>query len=199
MLTAGANHVVIEVLDQAGKVSRVSRSILLQPPTAASAAPAKLAVESPANGARIENGSVVVSGTTDGTLTINGIAAPTVNPSGRFEMRLVFPAGQQTITLVARNTAGASVTETRTFTVAYTTAVIQVSVKGGEAWLQATVDGTVIPGAHVYKDGERATFSGREVRIRTGNAAATQITHNGVSLGTMGDQGQVVEKVYSAP
>ena len=190
---------MIEVLDQSGKVSKVNRSILLLPATAASASPVKLVVESPANGACVEDGLVVVSGTTDGTLTINGVPAPVVVPGGRFEARLVFPAGQQTITLVARNAAGASLSEARTVTVAYGAAVIQVSVKGGDAWLQATVDGTVVAGTRVYRDGESASFSGREVRIRTGNAAATQITHNGVSEGPLGGQGQVVEKVYNAP
>lgn len=197
-LTAGANHVVVEVLDQSGKVSRVSRSIMLQGAAAASGSPVKLLVDSPANGARIENSSVTVSGTTDGVLAINGTAVPVTN--GRFESRLGYPAGSQTITIVARNAAGASVTETRTVTVAYTAAVVQVSLKGGDAWLQATVDGTLVAGTgRVYRDGETATFTGRQVVVRTGNAAATQITHNGVAEGALGAQGQVVEKAYSAP
>ncbi|HZP95998.1 MAG TPA: RodZ domain-containing protein [Candidatus Limnocylindria bacterium] len=198
-LTPGANHVIIEVLDQSGKVSRVSRSIILQPQSAASAAPVKLVIDSPPNGARIENSAVTVSGTTDGTLTINGAPIPVVTPPGRFEARLSFPAGAQTITIVSRNSAGASVTETRTVTVAYTAAVIQILVKGGEAWVQAVVDGTVVPGTgRVYRDGETATFSGKQVTLRTGNAAATQVTHNGVFEGALGAQGQVVEKVYTA-
>jgi cytoskeletal protein RodZ len=197
-LTPGSNHVIIEVLDQSGKVSRISRSIILQPQVTTSAAPVKLVVESPANGARFENTSVTVSGTTDGTLTVNGNAVP-VGPTGRFEARFNYPAGPQTVTIVARNPTGASVTETRAVTVAYTAAVIQVFVKGGDAWLQATVDGAVVPGTgRVYKDGESATFTGRQVTLRSGNAAATLVTHNGVSEGALGAQGQVVEKVYSA-
>lgn len=196
-LTAGANHVVVEVLDQSGKVSRVSRSIMLQPDAAASATPVKLVIDSPANGARFENTFVTVSGTTDGTLTINGTAASVTN--GHFEAHLSYPAGQQTITIVARNAAGASVTEMRTVTVAYTAAVIQVTMKGGDAWMQAMVDGTVVTGTgRVYKDGESATFTGRQVVVRTGNAAVTQITHNGVPEGALGTQGQVVEKTYTA-
>ena len=198
-LTPGANHVVIEVLDQTGKVSRVSRSIILQPQPAASAAPVKLVVQSPANGALIENSAVTVSGTTDGTLTINGAPVPVVPQAGRFEARITFPAGAQTITIVSRNPAGASVTETRTVTVAYTAAVIQIALKGGDAWLEVAVDGAKVPGTgHVYKDGETATFTGKQVTVRTGNAAATQVTHNGVFEGALGAQGQVVEKVYSA-
>lgn len=196
-LQPGANHVAVEVLDQAGKVSRVSRSILLQPQVATSAAPVKLIVDSPANGARFENTSVVVSGTTDGTITLNGAPIPS-NAGGRFEARINFPAGQQSVTIVARGASGASVTETRTVTVAYTTAVVQVTLKGGDAWLQATVDGTVVPGTgRVYKEGETATFSGKQVSLRTGNAAATLVIYNGVPQGALGTQGQVVEKTYT--
>jgi len=199
-LTAGSNHIRVEVLDPAGKVSRVDRTVILQPEFAASAAPIKLVLDSPANGARVENAAVVVSGTTDASsITINGIAAPITNPGGRFEGRFTTPAGAQTFTVVARNNAGGSVTETRSVSVAYTAAVVLVAVKGGDAWVQATVDGTIVPGTgRVYKDGETVSVTGREVRIRSGNAAATQITYNGLPQGAMGANGQVVEKTYSA-
>ena len=199
-LTAGSNHIVVEVLDPSGKVSKVNRSVLLQPQNAGSPAPLKLTVDFPTNGGRVENQAVVVSGSTDASsLTINGVQAPITNPGGRFEGRFTTPAGPQTFTIVARNASGASVTETRSVTVAYTAAVIVVSVKGGDAWIQATVDGTVVAGTgRVYKDGESASFQGREVRIRSGNGAATQITYNGRFEGPLGQQGQVVEKVYTA-
>lgn len=200
-LTAGSNHVIVEVLDQAGKVSRISRTIILRPAQAdASAAPVKLVVDSPANGARFENTAVTVSGTTDGALTINGVAATVNAPDGRFESRVRYPAGTQTVTIVARGSSGASVTETRTVTVVYTVAVVQVTVRGGEAWMQATVDGAVVAGTgRVYRDGETATFTGREVRVRSGNGAVTFVTYNGASQGAVGTQGQVVEKIYTAP
>jgi cytoskeletal protein RodZ len=199
-LTAGSNHIVVEVLDPSGKVSRVNRSVILQGQIAGSAAPIKLVLDSPANGARIENAVVVVSGTTDApSVTVNGFAAPITNPGGRFEARFTTPAGPWTFTIIAKNAAGASVTEIRTVTVTYTAAVVLVVMKGGDAWMQATVDGTVVAGTgRVFKDGESASFQGREVRIRTGNAAATTITHNGQPEGAMGQQGQVVEKVYTA-
>jgi cytoskeleton protein RodZ len=196
-LTAGPNHVIVEVLDQSGKVSRISRNIILQPQAAASIAPVRLAVESPANGTRVENTFVTISGTSDGTVTVNGVAAPVTN--GRFEAHLVYPAGQQAITVVAKSASGASVTETRSVTVAYTAAFVQVVVRGGDAWLQAVVDGTVVAGTgRIYKDGETQTFTGRQVVLRTGNAGATQVTYNGVSQGALGSSGQVVEKVYTA-
>jgi cytoskeletal protein RodZ len=200
-LTQGANHVIVEVLDQSGKVSRVSRSILLQPQVAAtSAPPIALTLDEPANGARYENVPVTVVGRTDPTVSsvvVNGAVVPV--QSGRFEARFYFPAGAAQITVVAQNVSGGNVTVARQVTVVYTSAVVQVFVKGGEAWLQATVDGSVVAGTgRVYKDGEAATFTGRTVTVRSGNAAATQVTYNGVFQGTMGQQGQVVEKVYTA-
>jgi cytoskeletal protein RodZ len=199
-LTQGANHVIVEVLDQSGKVSRVTRSILLQPQVAASQAPVRLVLDSPAQGARVENGPVVITGSTDAaSVTINGVQAPITVPGGRFEGRFTTPAGAQTFTVVARSASGATATETRTVTVAYTAAVILVQIKGGDAWVQATVDGSVVAGTgRVFKDGEAGTYTGRQVVIRTGNAAATLITHNGTNEGAMGQQGQVVEKVYTA-
>jgi len=192
--------VIVEVLDQSGKVSRVTRSILLQPQVAASQAPVRLTLDSPAQGARVENGPVVITGSTDAaSVTINGVQAPITVPGGRFEGRFTTPAGAQTFTVVARSASGATATETRTVTVAYTAAVILVQIKGGDAWVQATVDGTLAPGTgRVFKDGEASTYTGRQVVIRTGNAAATLITHNGTNEGAMGQQGQVVEKVYTA-
>jgi hypothetical protein len=196
-LTPGANHVVVEVLDQSGKVSRVSRSILLQPAVAATSARVRLTVDSPVNGARVENTFVMISGTSDGDVTVNGVTTPTAN--GRFETRLWFPAGAQVVTVVARSTTGGSLAETRGVTVVYTAAVVQVAIRGGDAWMQATVDGTVAAGTgRVFKDGETQTFTGKQVLVRSGNAGATQITVNGVSQGPLGGTGEVVEKVYTA-
>ena len=201
-LTQGANHVIVEVLDPSGKVSRVNRSILLQPQAATtSAPPLRLTLEQPANGARVENASVHIVGVVDTNatgLTINGSAIP-INPGGRFDALFNFPAGQQAVTVVARNASGASVTETRSVTVVYTAAVVMVFVNGGDAWVQATVDGAIVAGTgRVYKEGETATFVGKQVAIRTGNAAATKITFNGNFLGALGGNGEVVEKVYTA-
>lgn len=200
-LTTGPNHVRVEVLDQSGKVSHVDRSILLQPQVAASGPPpVALRVDEPQDGARYENAPVTIVGTTEPNVTrviVNGATVPVDN--GRFQARFYFPAGPAEITVITQNPAGRSNTIKRQVTVVYTSAVVQVFVRGGDAWLQATVDGTVAAGTgRVYKDGETATFTGRTVAIRSGNAAATQLTYNGVYQGTMGLQGQIAEKVYSA-
>ena len=115
------------------------------------------------------------------------------------EARFYFPSGPTQITVIAQNASGGSVTLARQVTVVYTSAVVQVFFRGGEAWMQATVDGTVASGTgRVYAEGETATFTGKTVAIRSGNGAVTNITYNGVYQGTMGSQGQVTEKVYRA-
>jgi hypothetical protein len=77
---------------------------------------------------------------------------------------------------------------------------VSVTLKGGEAWLQATVDGTLVAGTgRVFKEGETATYTGREVRLRSGNGAATLVSHNGQPAVAIGKQGEIVERVYTAP
>lgn len=199
-LNPGSNHIVVEVLDVTGKVGRASRVVRLEQAAASPGQPV-IIVESPANGATFTNAQVLVSGRFDPTVTalsVNGVQVP-ISSARLFEIRFTYPAGQQTITIVAQNAAGATTTETRAVTVAYTAAVVNVTLKGGEAWLQATVDGTVVAGTgRVFKDGETATYTGREVRLRSGNAAATIVSYNGQPAVALGQQGEVVERIYKA-
>jgi cytoskeletal protein RodZ len=199
-LNPGSNHIVVEVLDTTGKVGRASRTVRLETASSTPGQPV-VVIEEPANGATFTNAPVFVRGGIDPTvtaLTVNGVQLP-ISPARRFEIRFTYPAGAQTITIVARNAAGATTTETRAVTVAYTAAVVNVTLKGGEAWLQATVDGTVVPGTgRVFKDGESATYTGREVRLRSGNGAATIVSYNGQPAVAIGQQGEVVERVYTA-
>jgi hypothetical protein len=199
-LNPGSNHIVVEVLDVTGKVGRASRTVRLETVVSTPGQPV-IIVEQPANGATFTNTPVLVSGRFDPSvtvLTVNGVQIP-INEARRFEVRFTYPAGPQTITIIARDAAGATTTETRAVTVAYTAAVVNVTVKGGEAWLQATVDGTVVPGTgRVFKEGEGATYTGREVRLRSGNGAATLVSYNGQPAVAMGQQGEVVERIYTA-
>jgi cytoskeleton protein RodZ len=199
-LNPGSNHIVVEVLDVTGKVGRASRVVRLETAAASPGTPV-IIVEGPANGATVTNTPVLVSGRFDASvtaLTVNGVQMPISN-ARLFEIRFTYPAGPQTISIVARNASGATTTETRAVTVAYTAAVVNVTLKGGEAWLQATVDGTVVPGTgRLFKEGETATYTGREVRLRSGNGAATIVSYNGQPAVAMGQQGEVVERIYTA-
>ena len=196
-----SNHVVIEVLDAAGKTNRVSRTIQYQAPATGITSPPILAIEQPASGATFTNTFVPVSGRVDRSVTslqVNNIPV-SVNPDGTWTARYYLPAGPQSFRVVARNSAGGTVEETRNVVVAYTAAVVNVFVNGGDAWILATVDGTNVQGTgRVYHPGETAVFTGKEVRIKSGNAANTQVIYNGQLIASLGRQGEVVERVFVA-
>jgi flagellar hook assembly protein FlgD/transcriptional regulator with XRE-family HTH domain len=200
-LKPGSNHVVIEVLDAAGKTNRVSRIIQYQAPATGITSPPILAVEQPANAATFTNTFVPVSGRVDRSVTsvqVNNIPV-SVNPDGTWTARYYLPAGPQSFRVVARNSSGGTVEETRNVVVAYTAAVVNVFVNGGDAWILATVDGTDVDGTgRVYHPGETAVFTGKEVRIKSGNAANTQVIYNGQLIASLGRQGEVVERVFVA-
>ncbi|MGH2471663.1 MAG: RodZ domain-containing protein [Candidatus Limnocylindria bacterium] len=199
-LKPGSNHVVVEVLDAAGRTNRISRTIQYQAPAVGVSAPPVLAVEQPANGATFTNTYVQVNGRVDRGVTVQINNVPVaVSSDGTFQARYYLPAGPQPFRIVARNSAGGTVEETRTVVIAYTAAVVIVRVTGGESWILATVDGKCDPcQGRVFKDGETATFQGREVRIRTGNAAAVQVNYNGQVTASLGRPGEVVERVFVA-
>jgi cytoskeletal protein RodZ len=200
-LKPGSNHVEVDVLDAAGKTNRVTRTVRYQAPTVGLANPPILAVDQPANGATLTNVYVQLSGRVDRSVTnvqVNNTPL-SVSGDGTFQARYYLPAGPHSFRVVARNSAGGTVEETRNVNVTYTAAVVNVFVRGGDTWLLATVDGTdIAETGRVYKDGETANFTGKEVRIRTGNAAVTQVIYNGQLIASLGRQGEVVERVFTA-
>jgi len=132
------------------------------------------------------------------TVQINTVPVA-VSSDGTFQARYYLPTGAQSFRIVARNSAGGTVEETRNVVIAYTAAVVIVRVTGGDSWILATVDGNCDPcQGRVFKDGETATFQGKEVRLRTGNAGVVQVNHNGQVIASLGRQGEVVERVFVA-
>jgi cytoskeletal protein RodZ len=200
-LSPGSNHVVVEVTDASGKTNHVSRNIQYQAPTTAIGPAPQLVIDQPAAGASLTNVSVLVSGHVDRSVSrvlINSIAVP-VNSDGTFQSRYFLPAGPQSFRITAQTSSGGTVEETRNIVVVYTAAVVNVFVRGGDTWMLATVDGVDVPGTgRVYKDGETAVFTGREVRIRAGNGAVAQVIYNGQLIAGLGRQGEVVERVFVA-
>jgi transcriptional regulator with XRE-family HTH domain len=199
-LKPGANHIEVEVLDAAGKTNRVSRTIQYAAPLA-SALPAQLVIEQPANGVTVTNTYVQVSGHTSGSLTTLSInnTPLALAADGKFATRYYLPAGQQTFTISARTPDGTVIQETRSVNIVYTQAVVTVFVNGGDAWILATIDGAPGNGSggRTYHDGESAVFSGKQVILRTGNAAATQVIYNGQPITKLGSGGEVVERVFT--
>jgi len=201
-LRPGVNHIEVQVLDAAGKLSEVARTVRLEAvaqPTPPAQEP-RVLVEQPAQGTTYTNSTVPISGRVEvgvTSLTVNG-APLGVGPDGRFSDSIPYPAGTHAVRFVARTAGGAEVTETRTVTVAFTSAVVTVRVQGGEAWLYVTVDGAPVPGTgRVFASGTSQTFAGKQVVVRTGNAGATAVVYNGELQGALGAQGQVVERAFT--
>jgi len=203
-LRPGPNHIEVQVLDPAGKVSQVARSVRLevaaQAPPAIEQQPPQVVVEQPAQLGVYTNSAVPVAGKAEKGVTsvlVNG-SPLAIGTDGRFTTSIDYQAGTHAIRVVARTAAGAEVIETRTVTVAFTAAVVTVRVQGGDAWLLAQVDGAQAPGTgRVFAAGTTQTFTGRQVTIRTGNAGATQIVYNGQLVGALGSAGQVVERTFT--
>jgi hypothetical protein len=202
-LRPGPNHIEVQVLDPAGKVSQVSRAIryeITAQATPTAEQPPQVVVEQPGQLAVYTNSAVPVTGKADkavAALTVNGTPV-TVGSDGRFTTTIDYPAGTHAIRVVGRTAGGAEIIETRTVTVSFTAAVVTVKVQGGDAWLLALVDGAQAPGTgKVFAAGASQTFTGKQVTIRTGNAGATQIVYNGQLVGALGSQGQVVERTFT--
>ncbi len=67
----------------------------------------------------------------------------------------------------------------------------------GNCWTMVLVDGKVVFEG-TPKTGESMSWTGqKDVVIKAGNAAAVEISKNGQQLGKLGNQGEVVEKIFS--
>ncbi|HEV2010609.1 MAG TPA: helix-turn-helix domain-containing protein [Candidatus Limnocylindria bacterium] len=201
-LKPGPNHIEVQVLDPSGKLAQASRTIQLSSVVSNDQQAPQLIIEQPANGGTYTNAPVTVSGRVDtsvASVTVNGAAA-TVGTDGKFSVTVNFVAGPQTVRVIAKTATGAEVQETRTVAVSYTAAVVTVRVTGGDALIIATVDGTQAPGTNkIFPNGQVLTFSGKTVKVRSGNAGVTFLAFNGQDIGKMGEVGQVTERSFSAP
>lgn len=72
-----------------------------------------------------------------------------------------------------------------------------IKVVGADSWIEVRTDG-VITYSHLTQPGfSRAFEAKRRVVILTGNAGAVRVSLNGQSMGTLGEDGQVLKKVYT--
>ena len=199
-LKPGANHVEVRVRDAADKQNDISRTIRFES-AAASPSPSAAAVvlDLPPNGATYTNAPVPVAGRAPAGAAVTANGKPlTVGADGRFAESISVPAGAQPIRVVVRPAGGTEVVESRNVTVAFTMAVVTVEIRGSESWLQVIVDGAVVPGfGRVLPVRTAATFRGREVTVRAGNAGATFVVFNGQDLGPLGAEGQVVDRTFA--
>lgn len=115
-LSDGSHTIAVNAQDNDGN-SAVQKSISFSVDTVAPV----LTINSPVDGSMTNNATCVVSGTTnDATsspvvVTING-SAVTINENGSFTKSVVLSEGENTITIVATDSAGKSTTITRKVT-----------------------------------------------------------------------------------
>jgi cytoskeletal protein RodZ len=110
---------------------------------------------------------------------------------GTFSADLTLGPGSWAITITASATGQADAVETRTVEVAFEGLVVTVEAVGGNAYIQAWVDGEPSQ-QKILRSGRSATFTAEQnVLIRTGNAGFTHFTVNGDDLGALGGVGRV--------
>ena len=175
------------------------------------AVPPKIDITDPPADAIAQSADFVVKGKTvpegrvtvqvfPGPLTVDGIHP---NADGTFSVNVQLNPGSNHIIVDVLDTTGKVGRASRTVRLESSSTgqpvTVSVSVKGGEAWLQATIDGTVVAGTgRVFKDGETGTYTGREVRLRSTNGAVTIVSYNGRPAVAMGQAGETVERIYTA-
>jgi cytoskeletal protein RodZ len=175
------------------------------------AVPPKIDITDPPADAISQTVDYVVKGKTvpEGRVTVQVFPGPLTvsdihpNADGTFSVSVQLNPGSNHLEVDVLDTTGKVGRASRTVRLETTTArqpiTVIVNFKGGEAWLQATVDGTVVPGtARVFKEGETATYTGREVRLRSTNGAVTMVSYNGRPAAAMGQPGETVERIYTS-
>jgi cytoskeletal protein RodZ len=71
-----------------------------------------------------------------------------------------------------------------------------LAVVGGDSYLEVEMDGTPVANVSgtIAEEGARVTLAANDaIRVRAGNAGAVRMTLNGISLGAIGEDGQVIE------
>jgi hypothetical protein len=64
------------------------------------------------------------------------------------------------------------------------------------SWIQVVVDGVRQFQGELEADTHRSWYGEERVELRIGNAGAVEVTVNGENLGTLGDVGDVVDRVF---
>jgi cytoskeletal protein RodZ len=190
-LRRGRNEFTISAVDpETGKPSDGTAKVFITVPFVVTEAPT-LTIESPAEGARFENGAVPVKGATTNAPSVRvtatytgpvagqpssiapaGGAGSSIGPKsveaatgGAFETPLDLSTGKWQITVTATSAEGKSTTLTRSVEISYKGVNLVIAVKNSRAWIKVWVDGKVsrITGSagKVFNVGKVLTFSGR--------------------------------------
>ncbi|HUH17202.1 MAG TPA: RodZ domain-containing protein [Methylomirabilota bacterium] len=116
-----------------------------------------------------------------------------VDGAGAFSGSLVLPPGTWDVTVVASGVGPV----TRRVTVLPGQGLTgTLRLVDGESWLEVDEDGSPLEGAsgNIRSAGDSIALQADDaLRVRVGNAAAVELTINGIGLGTMGADGAVIE------
>jgi cytoskeletal protein RodZ len=190
-LRRGRNEFTISAVDpETGKPSEGTAKVFITVPFVVTEAPT-LTIDSPAEGARFENGAIPVKGTTTNAGSIQvtatytgpvagqpssvapaGGAGSSIGPrrvdagtGGAFETPLDLSTGKWQITVTATSAEGKSTTLTRAVEISYKGVNLVITVKNSRAWIKVWVDGKVsrVTGSagKVFNVGKILTFTGR--------------------------------------
>ncbi len=116
----------------------------------------------------------------------------TADPAGAFARSLTLAPGTWELTVVTDRSAPVM----RTVVVDQPSGLrATISVDGADSYVELDEDGDAAEeSGAIASDGDELTLQATTtLRIRVGNAGAVRITVNGIALGTMGDDGAVVE------
>lgn len=212
-LRRGQNPFEVSAVDPStGKAAKSPVAIVITVPTSPVEAPA-LTLDSPAEGATVENGAIPVKGkATNATeVTVEAVYAgpapgqprPKATPrpprtvtlpvgdDDAFSGRIDLTAGVWHVTVTALGQEGRTTILTRTVTVVYRGLNVVIRIKGERTWLRVSVDGEISSvtgvGGKVFPAGNTLTFTGKKlIELRTGKESATFVTVNGTEYGALG-------------
>jgi cytoskeletal protein RodZ len=190
-LRRGRNEFAITALDpETGKQSEGTAKVFITVPFIVLEAPT-LAIESPAEGARFENGAVPVKGTTTNAKNVAvsavytgpvegqpasvapaggkgakvGPKTVTVSETGTFEAPLDLSTGLWQVTVTATSAEGKTATLTREVAIRYQGVNLVLRIRNSRAWVKVWVDGKVskVTGSagKVFNPGKVLTFAGK--------------------------------------
>jgi cytoskeletal protein RodZ len=190
-LRRGRNEFTISALDpETGKQSETTAKVFITVPFIVLEAPT-LAVDSPSEGARFENGAVPVKGTTTNAKSVAVSAVYTgpvagqpasvapaggkgakvgpktvdVSEGGAFQTPLDLSTGTWQITVTATSAEGKTATLTRDVSISYNGVNLVLEIRNSRAWIKVWVDGKIskLTGSagKVFNPGKVLTFTAR--------------------------------------
>jgi hypothetical protein len=200
-IPAGGSVSITHVLSQAADMVHV-RALAAQAED--KAAGPSVAITSPANGASLSGGSVVVTGTASDnigvtSLKVNGVPT-SVNPDGTWSQRIDLPSGGQTITAVAADGAGNTAQAQETVNIGLLQCTVPnvggkttadaasaLSAAGCALGAQSSSTSKTVPAGHVISQSIPAGLSGQlglpvDLRISSGKFVGASLVSKTIHL-----------------